>query len=120
MQKVLIVNDSALMRRKICDIINTDKDFQVSEMSMNTQDAYNKIVENAYAIVVIGLSARMDVLTFMRQLQTLENRPRVIFLTSSIAEDMQTIRQAMSLGAYDYVYRELLVANNNYSVESGQ
>ena len=58
---------------------------------MNTQDAYNKIVENAYAIVVIGLSARMDVLTFMRQLQTLENRPRVIFLTSSIAEDMQTI-----------------------------
>ncbi len=46
---------------------------------MNTQDAYNKIVENAYAIVVIGLSARMDVLTFMRQLQTLENRPRVIF-----------------------------------------
>ena len=106
MQKVLIVDDSALMRRKICDIINTDKDFQVSEMSMNTQDAYNKIVENAYAIVVIGLSARMDVLTFMRQLQTLENRPRVIFLTSSIAEDMQTIRQAMSLGAYDYVYRE--------------
>lgn len=106
MQKVLIVDNSALMRRKICDIINTDKDFQVSEMSMNTQDAYNKIVENAYAIVVIGLSARMDVLTFMRQLQTLENRPRVIFLTSSIAEDMQTIRQAMSLGAYDYVYRE--------------
>ena len=43
MQKVLIVDDSALMRRKICDIINTDKDFQVSEMSMNTQDAYNKI-----------------------------------------------------------------------------
>ena len=27
-------------------------------------------------------------------------------MTSSIAEDMQTIRQAMSLGAYDYVYRE--------------
>lgn len=54
MQKVLIVDNSALMRRKICDIINTDKDFQVSEMSMNTQDAYNKIVENAYAIVVIG------------------------------------------------------------------
>ena len=59
MQKVLIVDNSALMRRKICDIINTDKDFQVSEMSMNTQDAYNKIVENAYAIVVIGLSAWM-------------------------------------------------------------
>lgn len=27
MQKVLIVDNSALMRRKICDIINTDKDF---------------------------------------------------------------------------------------------
>lgn len=106
MQKVLIVDDSALMRRKICDIINADKDFQVSEMSMNTQDAYNKIIENAYAIVVVGLSARMDVLAFMRRLKTLETRPRVVFLTSSIVEDMQIIRQAMSLGAYDYVYRE--------------
>ena len=77
MQKVLIVDDSALMRRKICDIINTDKDFQVSEMSMNTQDAYNKIVENAYAIVVIGLSARMDVLTFSAtKLQTLRRTAR--------------------------------------------
>lgn len=42
MQKVLIVDDSALMRRKICDIINTDKDFQVSEMSMNTQELTTK------------------------------------------------------------------------------
>ena len=103
MQKVLVVDDFALMRRKICDIINADKDFQVSEMSMNIQDAYNKIVENAYPLVVIGLSVRMDVVAFMQQLQALEKRPQVEILTTSIEEDMQIVRKAMKLGAYDYV-----------------
>ncbi len=106
MQKVLVADDSALVRRKICDIINADNDFQVSEMSIHMEDAYNKIVKNAYEFVVMGISTRMDVVAFMRRLQKLETHPYVVLLTSTLPEDMQVVRQAMELGAYDYIYRE--------------
>lgn len=35
MKKILIVDDSALMRRVLCDIINGDRRFQVADKAAN-------------------------------------------------------------------------------------
>ena len=38
-KKILVVDDSALMRRALCDIINSDERFEVSDRAMDGQEA---------------------------------------------------------------------------------
>lgn len=106
MQKVLVVDNSALMRRNYCDIINADKDFHVVDMSINGEDAYNKIHKNSYDVVILGMtSPRVDGVGLLRQLQEEQIAITVILISTTLPEDMERVRQAMSLGAYDYVCR---------------
>lgn len=39
-KKILVIDDSALMRRVMCDIINSDERFQVVEQAFDGQAAY--------------------------------------------------------------------------------
>ena len=39
-KKILVVDDSALMRRVMCDIINSDERFQVVEQAFDGLEAY--------------------------------------------------------------------------------
>lgn len=105
MQKVLVVDDSALMRRKICDIINADRDFHVVDMSVNAADAYNKISRYDYALAVVAVSSRMDVLGLMDQLSKSRAKCKVILLATVLTEDLETAQRAVKKGAYTYVCR---------------
>ena len=40
-KKILIVDDSALMRRVLCDIIEEDQRFQVVSMADNSSDSFS-------------------------------------------------------------------------------
>ena len=42
-KKILIVDDSALMRRMLCDIIQSDKSYEVSDIATNGEDLYLSI-----------------------------------------------------------------------------
>ena len=42
-KKILIVDDSALMRRVMCDIINSDGTFQVTDTCRDGLEAYEKL-----------------------------------------------------------------------------
>ena len=41
MKKILVVDDSALMRRVLCDIINSDERFEVVDEASNGEIALN-------------------------------------------------------------------------------
>ena len=42
-KNILVVDDSALMRRVECDIINSDNNFQVADICRDGVEAYEKI-----------------------------------------------------------------------------
>jgi len=42
-KKILVVDDSALMRRVICDIINSEEAFQVADVCRDGLEAYEKL-----------------------------------------------------------------------------
>ena len=42
-KNILVVDDSALMRRLISDIINSDERFQVSDLAMNGLEAFDLV-----------------------------------------------------------------------------
>ena len=47
-KKILVVDDSALMRRVLCDIINSDERFEVSDRAMDGQEALELLKKNSY------------------------------------------------------------------------
>ena len=44
-KKILIIDDSALMRRVLCDIINSDDRFEVAEYAVDGADALMLVTE---------------------------------------------------------------------------
>ena len=70
MYKILVVDDSALMRRIICDIINADSDFRVIDVSADGEDAYNKIKNNTNQIYQTSTYDFLDSLSIIISLPT--------------------------------------------------
>lgn len=106
MQKILVVDNSALMRKILCDIINSDSDFQVTDMSLNGEDAYNKIKKQRYDLVVMEmLLPQMDGITLLEKLHEEGIRVKVIAISTAIKEDAQETMRALELGACDFVKR---------------
>ncbi len=113
MYKILVVDDSALMRRIICDIINADNDFRVVDVSADGEDAYNKIKNNPYDIVVLDMVlpklAGVDLLARLSN----EKIPfNVVLMSSSLKEDADVTMRAMGYGALDFVVKPIRSGND--------
>ena len=60
-KNILVVDDSALMRRVICDIINSDNRFQAIDTCCDGLQAYEKLKMKRYDAVLLDVSMpRMD------------------------------------------------------------
>ncbi len=105
-KKVLVVDDSALMRRVLSDIINLDERFHVSKVANNGMEALNLLVQDKEAYDAIILDINMPVMNGLELLEEL-NKKRLkatIIIVSTIAKEgtKETIR-ALELGAFDFV-----------------
>ena len=69
-KNILVVDDSALMRRVICDIINSDSGFQATDTCWDGLEAYEKLCQKAYDAVVLDVNMpRMNGLELLERLQ---------------------------------------------------
>ena len=121
MYKILVVDDSALMRRVICDIINADNDFRVIDVSADGEDAYNKIQKTAYDLVVLDMV--LPKVTGVQLLEMLykDNIPfNVVLISSSLKEDADSTMRAMELGALDFVVKPIRSGPDTREVFSNQ
>ena len=61
-KNILVVDDSALMRRVMCDIINSDSKFQATDYCKDGLEAYEKLKTTHYDGVVLDVNMpRMEV-----------------------------------------------------------
>ena len=108
MYKILVVDDSALMRRVICDIINADSDFRVVDVSADGEDAYNKIKNNPYDLIVLDMV--LPKLTGLELLEKLYNEKftfNAVIVSSILKEDADKTVKAMEYGALDFVVKPI-------------
>ena len=76
-KKILVVDDSALMRRVMCDIINSDERFQVIEQATDGEKAYELLKKNTYDGVVLDVNMpKMDGIQLLQMLQKDKIRAR--------------------------------------------
>lgn len=101
--RVLIVDDSALIRRLLSDILASDPDIEVVGTATEAFMARDKIKRLAPDVLTLDVEMpRMDGLTFLRNLMRL--RPMPVVMVSTLTERGASVTlEAMELGAIDFV-----------------
>lgn len=103
-KNILVVDDSALMRRVICDIINSDHNFQATDYCRDGLEAYERLKEKSYDFVVLDINMpRMNGLQLLECLQKENIRAKVIVVSSLGSGDENVTIHAMERGALDFV-----------------
>ncbi len=105
-KNILIVDDSALMRRVESDIIKSDERFDVTDIATNGLEAFDLVTRNTkkYDAVVLDINMpKMNGIEFLEALEKQKIKQKII-IVSTLAKDgaAETIR-ALELGAFDYV-----------------
>ncbi|MBU9720339.1 MULTISPECIES: protein-glutamate methylesterase/protein-glutamine glutaminase [Bacillaceae] len=103
MIKVMVVDDSAFMRKMLSDLIEQDGRIQVIATARNGVDALEKI--SKYNPDVITLDVEMPVMNGIEALKNIMARhPKpVIMVSSTTKEGADTTIQAMEFGAFDFI-----------------
>jgi len=101
--KVLIADDSALMRREIRRILEKDPEIEVIATARDGQDAINKTKE--YDPDVVALDINMPIMNGITALQIIMLEcPRPVVMISSLTQtDALISYEALELGAVDFI-----------------
>ena len=103
-KNLLVVDDSALMRRIICDIINSDQNFQATDYCRDGLEAYERLKVKSYDGVVLDVNMpRMDGLQLLERLQKEGIKAKVVMVSTLTTKDAEVTILAMERGAIDFV-----------------
>ena len=110
-KNILVVDDSALMRRVICDIINSDSNFQAKDTCKDGQEAYEKLKTTSYDGVLLDVNMpRMDGLQLLEKLQQENIKANVIMVSTLTTKDAEVTILALERGAIDFVTKPTAIA----------
>ena len=103
-KNILVVDDSALMRKVICDIINSESKFQAKDVCRDGVEAYEKLKTTQYDGVVLDVNMpRMGGLELLEKLQQDKIKANVIMVSTLTTKDAEITMLAMERGAIDFV-----------------
>ncbi|NLL72940.1 MAG: chemotaxis-specific protein-glutamate methyltransferase CheB [Clostridiales bacterium] len=105
-KNILIIDDSALMRRVISDIIEGDKRFHVIGSAINGLDGLNMLQANCDKIDAVLLDInmpRMNGLEFLAEIKKQNIKTTVIVVSAITTEDAKETILALELGAFDLI-----------------
>ena len=106
MKKILIIDDSALMRTVLSDIINADSRFQVVDKAKDGVEGLELLKKNSYDAVVLDINMpRMDGITMLKELQKLKIKAKIMMASTDTKEGAKVTMDALDLGALDFVHK---------------
>jgi two-component system, chemotaxis family, protein-glutamate methylesterase/glutaminase len=102
--RVAVIDDSALVRQVVSEIIKSDSDMEVIFTASDPVFAYDKMSKNNWPdVIVLDVEMpRMDGITFLKKL--MGERPTPTIICSSLTQrNSETTMQALSAGAVDII-----------------
>ncbi len=106
MKNILVVDDSALMRSVICDIINSDSRFKVTDRATNGEEALDLLMKKTYDAVVLDVNMpKMNGLELLKALRDRKIAAKVVMASTDTRDGAKTTLDALSLGAIDFVHK---------------
>lgn len=105
-KKILIVDDSALMRRIICDIIQSDKSYVVSDIATNGEEALELIVKNLYDVILLDVNMpKKNGIEVLKELKSRRKQVKIVMVSSLTKEGADITLQALELGAINFIHK---------------
>ena len=108
--KVLVVDDSAIVRQTLKDILSSDPGIEVVGTAADPYIAANKINKEVPDVITLDVEMpRMDGITFLRKIMT--QHPIPVVMCSSLTEKgCETTLRALEYGAVDIILKPRLGA----------
>jgi two-component system, chemotaxis family, protein-glutamate methylesterase/glutaminase len=101
--RVLIIDDSALVRQMLSEILASDRSIEVVGTASDPYIARDKIKKLNPDVLTLDVEMpRMDGITFLRNLMRLHPMP-VVMVSSLTARGAEVTMQALEIGAVDFV-----------------
>jgi two-component system chemotaxis response regulator CheB len=117
--KVLIVDDSALMRQLLTTILSSDPEIEIVGTAGDPYVAREKIIALQPDVLTLDIEMpRMDGLTFLEKLMRAHPMP-VVMISSLTSKGADTTLRALALGAVDYISKPKLDVSNG-TIEQAQ
>ena len=105
-KKILVIDDSALMRRVISDIINEGNEYEVAAIAKDGLEGFDLIVSNPnlYSAILLDINMpKMNGLELLQKLQKNHIEQTVIVVSTVAKEGAKESIQALEYGAFDFV-----------------
>lgn len=105
-KKILIVDDSALMRRVLYDIISSDERFQVVDQATNGLEAFDLICRKQYDGIVLDVNMpKMSGIELLKELRKRKINAKIMMASTDTKEGAKTTLDALELGALDFIHK---------------
>lgn len=101
--RVLVVDDSAVVRQTMAELISSDPQLEVIGTAADPFAAAASIARQRPDVITLDVEMpRMDGVTFLRKLMAQHPIP-VLMCSSLVGTDTETLQQAMAAGAVDVI-----------------
>src|SRR6056297_956799 len=101
--KVLVVDDSAVVRQKLSDIINSDPALEVMGTASDPFIAAKKIKKETPDVITLDVEMpRMDGITFLKKIMSQHPMP-VVIISSLTEKGTRTAIKALEYGAVEII-----------------
>ena len=108
--RVLVVDDSAVVRQTVAEIINSQPDMEVMGVAANPYIAAAKIRSEVPGVIILDIEMpRMDGVTFLHKIMTQHPMP-VIICSSVAAAGSENALKALEYGAIEIIAKPRLGA----------
>jgi two-component system chemotaxis response regulator CheB len=119
--RVLIVDDSTVIRRLLSDALATDPMIEIAGIAANGKIALSKIPQLNPDIITLDMEMpEMDGLTTLVELRKLYPKLPVIMFSTLTQRGAESTLEALSKGANDYVTKPANVGSVNAAIQSVQ
>lgn len=111
--KVLVVDDSALVRKIMTDVLSSDPDLEVVGTAVDAHAARDKIKRLHPDVITLDIEMpKMDGITFLRNLMRLNPLP-VVMVSTLTEKGAEVTLDALSAGAVDFVSKPKIDVSNS-------
>lgn len=102
--KVIVVDDSAFMRKIISDIINSQSEMEVINTARNGKELLEKIPHSKPDVITLDIEMpKMNGMETLKQLKRININIPVIMLSSISKLGTESTMDCLELGAFDFI-----------------